>query len=102
MRGSVPDSGHPRRSAFEQVAAAFLAQPGLPFAGVLSGERIEQAFVRHCNLFGKDAIYSTVITVWSFLSQVLRDGKEASLSGGGGAHRGPSAAVRRRRSHEGY
>lgn len=78
MRGSIRDCGHPGRSAFEQVAAAFLAQPGLPFADVLSGERIEQAYARHDSLFGKNAIYSTVITVWSFLSQVLRDGKEAS------------------------
>jgi putative transposase len=29
-------------------------------------------------LFGQETIYSTAIMVWSFLSQVLRDGKEAS------------------------
>ena len=55
-----------------------MAQPGLPFASVLSAERIERVFVRHGNLFGMNAVYSTVMTVWSFLSQVLRDGKEAS------------------------
>ena len=78
MRGSVPDSGDPGRSAFGRVAAAFLAQPGLPFANVLSAERIERAFARHGNLFGMNAVYSTVITAWSFLGQALRDGKEAS------------------------
>jgi putative transposase len=78
MRGSVHDSDHPDRSEFQQVAAAFLAQPGLPFANVLSAERIERVFARHGNLFGMDAIYSTVMMVWSFLGQALRDGKEAS------------------------
>jgi putative transposase len=78
MRDSVPDSGRSGRSSFQQIAAAFLAQPGLPFASVLSAERIERAFMRHGNLFGMDAVYSTVIMAWSFLGQVLRDGKEAS------------------------
>lgn len=78
MRGSVPHWGHSGRSNFRQIAAAFLAQPGLPFANVLSAERIERVFARHGNLFGMDAVYSTVIMAWSFLGQVLRDGKEAS------------------------
>lgn len=78
MRSSVPDSDHSSRSAFGRIAAAFLAQPGLPFASVLSAERIEQAFVQHGNLFGMNAVYSTAVMVWSFLGQALRDGKEAS------------------------
>ena len=65
-------------SRFRKVAAAFLAQPGLPFANVLSPKRIERVFTKHGNLFGMNTIYSTVITVWAFLGQVLRDGKEAS------------------------
>jgi hypothetical protein len=60
------------------VVAAFLTQPGLPFASVLSAERIERVFTKHGNLFGMNAVYSTAVMVWSFLSQVLRDGKEAS------------------------
>ena len=64
--------------SFHQVVAAFLAQPGLPFAGVLSAERVERIFAKHGNLFGGNAIYSTVLTVWAFLGQALRDGKEAS------------------------
>jgi hypothetical protein len=65
------------RSSFCQVADAFLAAPGLPFAEVLSAERIERVFAQHGNQFG-GPVYSTVIVVWSFLNQVLRDGKEAS------------------------
>ena len=33
---------------------------------------------RHGNLFGRGQVYTTVVTLWSFLGQVLRDGKEAS------------------------
>ena len=61
-------------SRFQKVAAAFLAQPGLPFANVLSPARIERVFTKHGNLFGMNTIYSTVITVWAFLGQVLREG----------------------------
>lgn len=63
---------------FRQVTAAFLSQPGLPFAEVLSADRIERVFAKHDNLFAMSAIYSTVITLWAFLGQVLRDGKQAA------------------------
>jgi hypothetical protein len=67
-----------RHTSFRQVTEAFLSQPGLPFAQILSAERIERIFARHGNLFGMSTVYSTVITLWAFLGQVLRDGKEAS------------------------
>ena len=75
---SLSDSSGSGRSKFHQVVAGFLSQPGLPFAGILSAERIERIFSRHGNLFGVGRIYSTAVMVWSFLGQVLRDGKEAS------------------------
>jgi hypothetical protein len=78
MGAGVHDSGRRGSSGFRQVVSAFLTQPGLPFASILSAERIERVFTRHGNLFGVCGIYSTAIVVWSFLSQVLRDGKEAS------------------------
>lgn len=74
---SVPTSGDRGGGSFRRIAEVFLAQPGLPFAEVLSAERIGRVFAKHGNLFG-GAVYSTVIMVWSFLSQVLRDGKQAS------------------------
>jgi len=74
----VTDSGARRRSDFQQVVGAFLLQPGLPFASVLSAERIERIFAQHGCLFGGGRIYSTALMVWAFLSQILRDGKEAS------------------------
>ena len=78
MVASIP--GSPRRGSgsFQQVAAAFLAREGLPFAEILSAERIERVFAQHGCLFGLYGIYTAAIMVWSFLSQVLRDGKEAS------------------------
>ena len=63
--------------SFRQLAEDFLAAPGLPFGEVLSAERIKRVFARHDNLFG-GTVYSTALVLWSFLSQVLRDGKEAS------------------------
>jgi hypothetical protein len=74
---SVPNSGDRSRSGFLRIVEAFLLQPGLPFARVLSAERVERVFAKHDNLFG-GSVYSTAIMVWSFLGQILRDGKEAS------------------------
>lgn len=74
---SIAHRGATRSGGFRQIVAAFLAQPGLPFADVLSAERIQGVFAKHGNLFG-GAIYSTVVTLWAFLGQALRDGKESS------------------------
>lgn len=74
----IPNGGGRGSGGFEQVLEAFLLRPGLPFAEILSAERIEGIFQRHDNLFGAGGIYSTALMVWAFLSQVLRDGKEAS------------------------
>ncbi len=64
--------------SFQQVADAFLMSAGLPFAEVLSAERIQRIFAKHGCLFGLRGIYTSAIMLWSFLSQVLCDGKEAS------------------------
>lgn len=73
----IPNSGNSDSSGFQRIVDAFLSQPGLPFANVLSAERIQRIFAKHGNLFG-GTVYTTAAIVWSFLSQVLRDGKEAS------------------------
>jgi hypothetical protein len=72
----IPHSPRPGSRGFQPLAAAFLLRAGLPFAEILSAERIERVFAKHDGLFGDHGIYSTALTVWSFLSQVLRDGKE--------------------------
>jgi len=78
MRQDIPDSPARGSITFQQIADAFLAQDGLPFADVLPSEPIERAFARHDGLFGRHGVYSAAVVLWAFLSQVLRDGKEAS------------------------
>ncbi|MGB3127680.1 MAG: IS4 family transposase [Pseudomonas sp.] len=78
MAVDIPNSPHRGSGRFQKVVDAFLSSPGLPFAEILSAERIERIFARHGCLFGQHGVYTTAIMVWSFLSQVLRDGKEAS------------------------
>lgn len=75
---AIPNSADSGSSSFQKIVDVFLSQPGLPFANVLSAERIERIFAKHENLFGSGAIYSTAVMVWAFLGQVLHDGKEAS------------------------
>jgi putative transposase len=78
MSRSISGSPQGDSRSFQKIIDAFLVGEGLPFAEVLSAERIERVFRKHDCLFGLQGVYTTAIVVWSFLSQVLRDGKEAS------------------------
>lgn len=78
MGRSIPNLPGRGSRSFQQVADAFLAGEGLPFAEILSARRIERIFAKHGCRFGLHGVYSTAVVLWSFLSQVLRDGKEAS------------------------
>lgn len=78
MVPAIPNSPRRDSSSFQKVVDAFLSAEGLPFAEILSAARIEGIFRKHGGLFGLHGVYTTAIVVWSFLSQVLRDGKEAS------------------------
>ena len=68
------------KGQFDAVAAPFLQREGMPFADVLNAESIQHAFSVEGGLFAQDDIFSTEITLWAFLSQVLRDGKGAACS----------------------
>jgi len=74
----VPQITQRGSGKFREIVSCFLRNPGLPFASVLSAERIERVFRKHGNLFGTGQIYSAAVMLWSFLGQVLRDDKEAS------------------------
>lgn len=78
MSGNLSESTPQRSSSFQQILDSFLLPEGLPFASLLSAERIARIFARHNGLFGAHGVYSTAVMVWSFLGQVLRDGKEVS------------------------
>ncbi len=78
MASDIANSSGRNSGSFQKVVDVFLTGEGLPFAKILSAERIECIFAKYDGLFGRHGIYTTAIMVWSFLSQVLRDGKEAS------------------------
>jgi putative transposase len=63
---------------FRIIADAFLQAEGLPFSKVLSAQRIVRAFAEENSLFGMNHVYSTVLVLWAFLAQTLRDGKGAA------------------------
>jgi hypothetical protein len=78
MAPLLPDCRSRGTSVFQNVVRAFLSGTGLPFAEVLSAERIERVFRKHRCDFGQRGMYTAAVMLWSFLSQVLRDGKEAA------------------------
>lgn len=78
MSGNLPKSSSQGSSSFQLIRDSFLTSAGLPFSKLLSAERIARIFAQHNGLFGTHGIYSTAIMIWSFLGQVLRDGKESS------------------------
>ncbi len=73
---SIPSSFGKRSFTFRDTLQGFLLHNDLPFASLLDDDRIRAAFQKHSSLSG--GIYTTAIALWAFLSQVLRDDKEAS------------------------
>lgn len=73
---SIPSSFGKRSFTFRDALQGFLLHDDLPFASMLDHDWIHEVFRKHKSLFG--GIYHTTIVLWAFLSQVLRDGKEAS------------------------
>lgn len=72
----IQDSHRADSFTFAAAVSGFLTCTGLPFVDILSEKRIQRVFAKHGCLFGRT--YSTAIVLWAFMSQVLRDGKEAS------------------------
>jgi putative transposase len=66
--------------SFEAALAPFVMDEGLPFADVLPAEQVEQACRDEGVSFGTaaDSVYTPVITLWTFLSQVLSGDKQKS------------------------
>jgi len=59
MAREIPNSPQEGSSRFQQVVDAFLSAPGLPFANVISAERIERIFAKHGCWFGRHGVYTT-------------------------------------------
>lgn len=66
-------------SVFDQLS--FLDN-SLPFGNVLSADRVREMFVESDGLFGygKKDLWNTGLTLWSFIGQVLQDGKQRSCN----------------------
>jgi putative transposase len=66
--------------SFEAALAPFVMDEGLPFADVLPAVQVEQACRDEGVSFGTaaDSVYTPVITLWTFLSQVLSGDTEKS------------------------
>jgi putative transposase len=75
---TIPTDVTDPNNKFSTITEAFLQQPGLPFANVLSPQFIRQAFADENGLFAQDKLFSTQIVLWGFLAQTLRDGKGAA------------------------
>ena len=74
---SIPNPGPKRNFNFENAVEAFLQRDGLPFSNVISAETIASVFAKQSRAVC-GTIYTNALVLWAFLSQVLRDGKEAS------------------------
>ena len=72
------NAGH--KNQFDIIADSFLHGAGLPFSDVLDAQTIKKAFEDEDALFAEDKVFSTEITLWAFLAQVLRDGKESACT----------------------
>ena len=66
-------------SVFDQLS---YSDSSLPFGNVLSAGRIREVFAGNDVLFGngENDLWNTGLTLWSFIGQVLQDGKQSSCN----------------------
>jgi hypothetical protein len=72
----IPDPRRQGTMTFREALNGFMLDQQLAFATLLDQDLIRDVFAKHGALFG--GVFHTAIVLWAFLSQVLRDGKEAS------------------------
>jgi len=67
---------------FSVFAQMSYSDSSLPFGNVLSAERIRDIFADSGVLFGygENDVWNTGLTLWSFIGQVLQDGKQSSCN----------------------
>ncbi|MEY2726582.1 MAG: hypothetical protein RLZZ458_2449, partial [Planctomycetota bacterium] len=65
MGRSIPDSDDFRNSGVQKVVDGFLLHLGLPFASVLTAEKIARIFHKHHGMFGENRIYNTAVVLWA-------------------------------------
>ncbi|MEQ1828930.1 MAG: IS4 family transposase [Pirellula sp.] len=72
----IPNPSTKRSFTFRDALQGFLLNQELAFAELLDKDLVREVFQKHQSYFG--GIFHTAIVLWAFMSQVLRDGKEAS------------------------
>lgn len=65
------------RQDCDRVLAPFLCHPDLPFADVITGADVDRAFAEEDAHFGsrRNAVYTSPLTLWGFLSQGVHKDK---------------------------
>lgn len=66
-------------SVFDQIS---YFDDSLPFGNILSADRVREMFAESGVLFGngENDLWNTGLTLWSFIGQVLQDGKQRSCN----------------------
>jgi hypothetical protein len=66
-------------SVFDRI---YYSDSSVPFSNVLSADRIREIFADNDVLFGygENGLWNTGLTLWSFIGQVLQDGKQSSCN----------------------
>jgi hypothetical protein len=75
---AVVDDNHD----FSMWDSISFSDPSLPFGDVLSADQVRELFADNDALFGsgENNVWNTGLTLWSFIGQVLADGKQRSCN----------------------
>lgn len=82
MVSSLSQSVNNRSVGFSVFDQLSYSDNSLPFGNVLSADRIREAFAHSDVLlgYGENDLWNTGLTLWSFVGQVLQDGKQRSCN----------------------
>ena len=82
MVSSVSQSVNNRSIGFPVFDQLSYSDNSLPFGNVLSANRVREMFANSDALFGygENDLWNTGLTLWSFVGQVLQDGKQRSCN----------------------
>jgi Transposase DDE domain len=82
MVWSLPQAVHHGRVDFSVFDRLSFSDISLPFGPVLSADRVRERFAECDALFGDgdNDLWTTGLTLWAFIGQVLQDGKQRSCN----------------------
>jgi hypothetical protein len=82
MCTSIPKVVVDDNQDFSMWDSISFSDPSLPFGDILSAGRVRKLFADNDALFGsgENTVWNTGLTLWSFISQVLGDGKQRSCN----------------------